>query len=313
MSRIAIRRALVSVYDKSGLEELARGLHEAGVEIVSTGSTAARIRELGIPVTAVDEVTGFPEILGGRVKTLHPARARRPARRPGRRRPRAASPSWASRRSSCSCRTSTRLPRRSRSGAAPAEVSSRSTSAARRWCAPREEPRRVAVVIDPARYAACSRRCAPAASTWRARQRLARSRRSGTPPPTTSPWRPGSAMSSRPTTGGRHASGFPGWIAASYERRRCCATARTRTSGRRSTSRRGRGRLAPGRAAARQGDELQQLRRRRRRLARRATTSTEPCVAIIKHANPCGIAVGIDIAEAHRRRTRATRSAHTAG
>jgi phosphoribosylaminoimidazolecarboxamide formyltransferase/IMP cyclohydrolase len=72
VSRIAVRRALVSVYDKSGLEELARGLHEAGVEIVSTGSTAAKIAELGIPVTPVDQVTGFPEILGGRVKTLHP-------------------------------------------------------------------------------------------------------------------------------------------------------------------------------------------------------------------------------------------------
>ena len=72
MTRIAIRRALVSVYDKSGLEELARGLNAAGIEIVSTGSTAATIAALGIPVTPVDSVTGFPEILGGRVKTLHP-------------------------------------------------------------------------------------------------------------------------------------------------------------------------------------------------------------------------------------------------
>ena len=72
MTRVSVRRALVSVYDKNGLAELARGLHEAGVEIVSTGSTAARIAELGVPVTPVDEVTGFPEILGGRVKTLHP-------------------------------------------------------------------------------------------------------------------------------------------------------------------------------------------------------------------------------------------------
>ena len=54
MSKIAIRRALISVYDKSGLAELARGLSEAGVEIVSTGSTAARIRELGIPVRSVE-------------------------------------------------------------------------------------------------------------------------------------------------------------------------------------------------------------------------------------------------------------------
>ncbi|MGW1727160.1 bifunctional phosphoribosylaminoimidazolecarboxamide formyltransferase/IMP cyclohydrolase [Streptomyces sp. NPDC002306] len=68
----AIRRALVSVYDKTGLEELARGLHEAGVELVSTGSTASRIAAAGVPVTKVEELTGFPECLDGRVKTLHP-------------------------------------------------------------------------------------------------------------------------------------------------------------------------------------------------------------------------------------------------
>jgi len=68
----AIRRALVSVYDKTGLEELARGLHEAGVELVSTGSTAGRIAAAGVPVTKVEELTGFPECLDGRVKTLHP-------------------------------------------------------------------------------------------------------------------------------------------------------------------------------------------------------------------------------------------------
>ena len=68
-----IRRALISVYDKTGLDELARALGEAGVEIVSTGSTAARIESLGLPVTRVEELTGFPECLDGRVKTLHPA------------------------------------------------------------------------------------------------------------------------------------------------------------------------------------------------------------------------------------------------
>jgi phosphoribosylaminoimidazolecarboxamide formyltransferase / IMP cyclohydrolase len=68
----AIRRALVSVYDKTGLEDLARGLHAAGVELVSTGSTASRIAAAGVPVTKVEELTGFPECLDGRVKTLHP-------------------------------------------------------------------------------------------------------------------------------------------------------------------------------------------------------------------------------------------------
>ncbi|MGP3953974.1 bifunctional phosphoribosylaminoimidazolecarboxamide formyltransferase/IMP cyclohydrolase [Streptomyces sp. 7N604] len=67
-----MRRALVSVYDKTGLEELALGLHQAEVELVSTGSTAAKIAAAGIPVTKVEELTGFPECLDGRVKTLHP-------------------------------------------------------------------------------------------------------------------------------------------------------------------------------------------------------------------------------------------------
>ena len=72
MTRIPIRRALLSVWDKTGLPELARALHEAGTEIVSTGSTARTIEQAGIPVTKVEELTGFPEGLDGRVKTLHP-------------------------------------------------------------------------------------------------------------------------------------------------------------------------------------------------------------------------------------------------
>jgi phosphoribosylaminoimidazolecarboxamide formyltransferase/IMP cyclohydrolase len=65
-------RALVSVYDKTGLSELAHGLQSLGIEIVSTGGTLAYLRQLGVPAVAVSDVTGFPEILDGRVKTLHP-------------------------------------------------------------------------------------------------------------------------------------------------------------------------------------------------------------------------------------------------
>ncbi|VXB01978.1 bifunctional phosphoribosylaminoimidazolecarboxamide formyltransferase/IMP cyclohydrolase [Pseudoclavibacter sp. 8L] len=72
LERIEPKRALVSVSDKSGLLELAAGLNAAGVEIVSTGSTAKTIREAGFDVTDVQQVTGFPESLDGRVKTLHP-------------------------------------------------------------------------------------------------------------------------------------------------------------------------------------------------------------------------------------------------
>ena len=71
--RVPVRRALVSVYDKTGLVPLARALADAGVEIVSTGSTAATIAAAGLAVTPVEEVTGLPECLEGRVKTLHPA------------------------------------------------------------------------------------------------------------------------------------------------------------------------------------------------------------------------------------------------
>jgi phosphoribosylaminoimidazolecarboxamide formyltransferase/IMP cyclohydrolase len=67
-----VRRALLAVYDKGGLVELARGLVELGVALVSSGGTAAALREAGLPVTPVEEVTGFPEMLDGRVKTLHP-------------------------------------------------------------------------------------------------------------------------------------------------------------------------------------------------------------------------------------------------
>lgn len=70
---VQVRRALISVSDKTGLEDLAQGLGAAGVEIVSTGSTAQMIRDLGVAVTDVAEVTGFKEALDGRVKTLHPA------------------------------------------------------------------------------------------------------------------------------------------------------------------------------------------------------------------------------------------------
>jgi phosphoribosylaminoimidazolecarboxamide formyltransferase / IMP cyclohydrolase len=73
LTKLAITRALVSVYDKTGVDELARALHQAGIEIVSTGKTFAAISAAGVPVTRVEDVTGFPECLDGRVKTLHPA------------------------------------------------------------------------------------------------------------------------------------------------------------------------------------------------------------------------------------------------
>ncbi len=65
-------RALLAVYDKSGIEEFARGLVGLGWELVSTGGTFATVQKAGIPVTKVEDITNFPEMLDGRVKTLHP-------------------------------------------------------------------------------------------------------------------------------------------------------------------------------------------------------------------------------------------------
>ena len=72
MELLPIRRAILSVTDKSGLVEFATFLSQKGVELVSTGGTQKFLEQSGLPVTAVSTVTGFPEILGGRVKTLHP-------------------------------------------------------------------------------------------------------------------------------------------------------------------------------------------------------------------------------------------------
>ncbi|MCA9256042.1 MAG: IMP cyclohydrolase, partial [Phycisphaerales bacterium] len=73
MAEITIKRALVAVYDKRGVSEFARTLvEEFGIEIISTGGTAKHLKADGVPVTMVEEVTGFPEMLDGRVKTLHP-------------------------------------------------------------------------------------------------------------------------------------------------------------------------------------------------------------------------------------------------
>ena len=68
---MGVKRALISVSDKTGIVEFAKGLHELGVEIISTGGTMKTIAEAGIPVKSVSEITGFPELMEGRVKTLH--------------------------------------------------------------------------------------------------------------------------------------------------------------------------------------------------------------------------------------------------
>src|ERR671916_2988175 len=69
---VRVRRALLSVSDKRGIADFARGLADLGIELVSTGGTARELAEAGLEVRAIEDFTGFPEIMGGRVKTLHP-------------------------------------------------------------------------------------------------------------------------------------------------------------------------------------------------------------------------------------------------
>ena len=111
-----IRRALISVYDKQGLEPFARGLAELDVELVASGGTATFLQKVGIPVTPVEDLTEVPELLGGRVKTLHPRihAAILARRNPADNKPR--STSTGSSRSTSSASTSTRS-RRSPRGA----------------------------------------------------------------------------------------------------------------------------------------------------------------------------------------------------
>ena len=175
MTRIPIKRALISVYDKAGLADLARALHEAGAEIVSTGTTAADLEKAGIPVTRVEELTGFPECLDGRVKTLHPrvhAGLLADMANPDHDQQLAdldIEPFQLLVVQPVPVRADGRLGRRP-----TARSSSRSTSAAPRWSAPR--PRTTAASpSSPARpsTATCPRRWRTAGSRWSERRRLA--------------------------------------------------------------------------------------------------------------------------------------------
>ena len=294
--RIPIRRALLGVYDKTGIEELAAGLAAAGVELVSTGATARRIAEAGIPVTPVEQVTGFPECLDGRVKTLHPAvhagiladrrkpehvtqldGARHRAVRPGRGEPLPVHRDGGLRGEPRRVRRADRH-RRPGDGAGRGEEPPVGRRRRRPGPVRRRPDRRGRRRLHP-------RRAAEAGHATR----------SGTPRPTTSPSPPGWAACSRPrrTPSSRPGSGPAGSGPT------CCATARTRTRAPRST-----GASSPGLAHAEQlhGKAMSYNNYVDTDAAWRAAHDhADPCVAIIKHANPCGIAVGADIAAAHRK------------
>jgi phosphoribosylaminoimidazolecarboxamide formyltransferase/IMP cyclohydrolase len=302
VTQIHIRRALISVYDKTGIDELARGLHAAGVEIVSTGSTAARIRDLGIPVTPVDEVTGFPEILGGRVKTLHPH---------------VHAGLLADQNDPAHVETISGLgiepfqllvanlyPFRETVAAgasAPEVVEQIDIGGPAMVRASAKNHGSIAVVVDPARYGDVLAAVADGGFDLAARQRMALAafRHTAAYDIAVASWL-GSVVAPDDDVDGSP-SGFPGWIAESFER---AAVLRYGENPHQRAALYVRLGGPDGLAQAEQlgGKDMSYNNYVDADAAYRAAYDfAQPCVAIIKHANPCGIAIGADIAEAHRK------------
>jgi phosphoribosylaminoimidazolecarboxamide formyltransferase/IMP cyclohydrolase len=294
--RTPIRRALLGVYDKSGVEELARGLAGAGVELVSTGATARRIAEAGIAVTPVEEVTGFPECLDGRVKTLHPAV--HAGILADRRRPEHVSQLADLGIAAFDLVVVNLYPftETVASGATPDECVEQIDigGPAMVRAAAKNHPS-VAVVVDPARYDDVLAAVRAGGFTLPERQRLAAAafRHTASYDIAVASWM-GSVLA--PAEDG---SAFPAWAGASWERAdvlRYGENPHQQAALYRGTQ--------PGLAHAEQlhGKQMSYNNYVDTDAAWRAAHDhRDPCVAIIKHANPCGIAVGADIASAHRK------------
>ncbi|MEU3746622.1 MULTISPECIES: bifunctional phosphoribosylaminoimidazolecarboxamide formyltransferase/IMP cyclohydrolase [Streptomyces] len=291
-----IRRALVSVYDKTGLEKLARGLHEAGVALVSTGSTAAKIAAAGIPVTKVEELTGFPECLDGRVKTLHP-------------------------RVHAGILADLRLEDHRNqlaelgvepfdlvvvnlypfketvaSGATPDEcveqIDIGGPSMVR--AAAKNHPS-VLVVTDPGAYDAVLLAVKETGGTTLGLRKLFAARAFQH----TAAYDVAVASWFADDYAASDDSGFPDFLGATYERKNVLRYGENPHQGA-ALYVDGTGGLAE--AEQLHGKEMSYNNFTDTDAARRAAYDhTEPCVAIIKHANPCGIAIGADVAEAHRK------------
>ena len=298
--RRPVRRALISVYDKAGLEDLARGLHEAGVAIVSTGGSAKLIEGLGIPVTEVADLTGFPEHLEGRVKTLHP-------------------------RVHAGILADTRKPDHVdqlaelevepfelvvvnlypfvatvASGAPDDEVVEQidigGPSMVR--AAAKNHPS-VAVVVDPTAYDVVLDAVRGGGFTFEQRKALASQAfvHTATYDVHVASWM-GNAY-----TDSSEGSGFPAWLGATWDK---SAVLRYGENPHQRAALYTNGfQPEPGLAQAKQlhGKEMSYNNFVDADAAVRAAHDhgDQPTVAVVKHANPCGIAVGADIAEAHRK------------
>ena len=294
--RKPVRRALVSVYDKTGLEELAKGLDAAGVSIVSTGSTAARIAEAGVPVTKVEQLTGFPEALDGRVKTLHPmvhAGLLGDTRKESH-----VEQLAAMKVEPFDLLVSNLYPFTDtvRSGATPDECVEQidiGGPAMVRGAA--KNHANVAVVTDPARYAEVLDAISAGGFTVEQRQRLAAEafQHTATYDVAVASWL-GNVVAD---TG--DGTGFPNWTGATWQRGTVLRYGENPHQPA-ALYRHWRGGLAA--AEQLHGKEMSYNNYVDADSARRtAYDFGQPAVAIIKHANPCGIAVGADIAEAHRK------------
>ena len=295
---IPIRRALVSVYDKTGLVELGQALAAAGVELVSTGSTAKTLATAGVPVTPVEQVTGFPECLDGRVKTLHPA---------------IHAGLLADRRLESHQQAlldldiapfdlvvSNLYPFEATvaSGAAPDEcveqIDIGGPSMVR--AAAKNHPS-VAIVTSPDQYPLLLDALAAGGFTLDQRKALAAAAfvHTATYDVAVASWM-GSVLTD--SSGG---DGFPRWIGATWNK---SGTLRYGENAHQRAALYVNGYQPGGLAVAEQlhGKEMSYNNYTDADAAYRAAYDFEaPAVAIIKHANPCGIAVGADIAEAHRK------------
>ncbi|HEV7213327.1 MAG TPA: bifunctional phosphoribosylaminoimidazolecarboxamide formyltransferase/IMP cyclohydrolase [Blastococcus sp.] len=293
--RKPIRRALLGVYDKTGIEELAAGLAAAGVELVSTGATAARIAAAGVPVTPVEQVTGFPECLDGRVKTLHPAV--HAGILADRRKPEHVAQLDELGIAPFDLVVVNLYPftETVASGASPDECVEQIDigGPAMVRAAAKNHPS-VAVVVDPARYVEVLAAVAGGGFTLAERQQLAAAafRHTAGYDIAVASWM-GSVLAPDDETG------FPTWVGAGWERADVLRYGENPHQ--KAALYRGR---EPGLAHAEQlhGKQMSYNNYVDTDAAWRAAHDhTDPCVAIIKHANPCGIAVGQDIAAAHRK------------
>ncbi len=306
MTKVPIKRALISVYDKTGLEGLAQALAADGVEIVSTGSTAAAINAAGVPVTGVEEVTGFPECLDGRVKTLHPgvhagllADLRQPAHA-GQLTELGIEP--------FQLLVSNLYPFEATvgSGAPPEEcVEQTDIGGPAMVRAAAKNHANVAVVTDPAAYGELIEAVSAGGFTLEQRRRLAAQAYAMTAAydVAIASWY-ASAYAPDQTA---QDSGWPDVMAGLWSRREVLRYGEN--------PHQGAALYLPGRpgqqpAAAGGLTGATQLHGKAMSYnnyvdaaaaLRAAYDFTEPAVAIIKHSNPCGIAVGADIAEAHRK------------